>query len=158
MWVQQAWAHMRSSLNKLWGIMCLSSLTVGLMWSVVWPSWPNRLNRPWRLCRPVRQSDWQTVSQRLEGLETSWTAPQDQFNWSWPESLGEKTSVQLLGGKFNWCMVKEVHSWSWSSVGVEKAQLYLKRLNCSWRSSTQLKFSSAKKTQLQLNKLNSAEV
>jgi hypothetical protein len=27
-WVQQGWAHIRSSLNKLWGIMCMSSLTV----------------------------------------------------------------------------------------------------------------------------------
>jgi hypothetical protein len=33
-WVQQGWAHIRSSLNKLWGLMCMSSLTVGLMWSV----------------------------------------------------------------------------------------------------------------------------
>jgi hypothetical protein len=28
-WVQQGRAHMHSSLNKLWGIMCMSSLTVG---------------------------------------------------------------------------------------------------------------------------------
>jgi hypothetical protein len=34
MWVHQGWAHIRSSFNKLWGIMCMSSLIVGLMWSV----------------------------------------------------------------------------------------------------------------------------
>jgi hypothetical protein len=28
-WVQQGWAHICSSLNKLWGIICMSSLTVG---------------------------------------------------------------------------------------------------------------------------------
>jgi hypothetical protein len=55
-------------------------------------------------------------------------------------------------------MVKEVHNWSWSSTAVEKAQLQLKKLNCSWRSSTQLKFNSAEKAQLWLKKLNSAEV
>jgi hypothetical protein len=54
-------------------------------------------------------------------------------------------------------MVREVHSWSWSSNAVEKAQLQLKKLNYSWRSSTQLKFNSAEKAQLQLKKLNSAE-
>jgi hypothetical protein len=36
--------------------------------------------------------------------------PQDQFSWSRPESLGEKTPAQLPGDKFSWCMVKEVHS------------------------------------------------
>jgi hypothetical protein len=30
-----------------------------------------------------------------EDSETGWTAPGDQFDWSWPESLGEKTPVQL---------------------------------------------------------------
>jgi hypothetical protein len=29
MWVQQGWAHIRSSLNKLWGIMCMNSPKVG---------------------------------------------------------------------------------------------------------------------------------
>jgi hypothetical protein len=71
---------------------------------------------------------------------TVWAEGKPQFNWP--------------GGRFNWCMVREVHSWSWSSTTVEKAQLHLKKLNCSWRSSTHLKFNSAEKAQLQLKKLN----
>jgi hypothetical protein len=42
-----------------------------------WTTRPGRMNRPWHLWRPVCQSDWQTVGQRSEGSETSWTAPQD---------------------------------------------------------------------------------
>jgi hypothetical protein len=38
--------------------------------------------------------------------------PQDQLNWSRPESLGEKTPAQLPEGKFSCCMVKEVHNHS----------------------------------------------
>jgi hypothetical protein len=91
----------------------------------------DRLNRPWG---PVQ----------LVLTRNFWRKP--QFNWP--------------GGRFNWCMVKEVRnwSWSWSSTTVEKAQLQLKKLNCSWRSSTQLKFNSAEKARLQLKKLNLAEV
>ena len=104
---------------------------------------------PWQPWWPDCQSDWQTAGQKSEGSETSWTAPQDQFSWSRPESLGEKTPSQLPGGKFSWCMVKEVHSWSWSSAGVESStQLKsssAEKLSCSWRSSTQLKLSSAGK-------------
>jgi hypothetical protein len=104
-----------------------------------------RLNRPWQLRRPVCQSDWQTAGQRSQGSETSWTAPQDLFNRSWPESLGEKTPAQLPGGKFSWCMVKEVHSWSWVQLRLRKLNSAEVQLSCSWRSSTQLKSSSAGK-------------
>jgi hypothetical protein len=130
-----------------------------LSWQTDWQTdlqvdhgWPDRLNhplgrlnRPWHLWQPVCQSDWQTVGQRSEESETSWTAPQDQFNRSWPESLGEKTPAELPRGKFSWCMVKEVHSWSWVQLELRKLNSAEVQLSCSWRSSTQLKSSSAGK-------------
>jgi hypothetical protein len=46
-------------------------------------------------------------------------------------------------------MVKEVHSWSWVQLELRKLNS-AEKLSCSWRSSTQLKFSSAAVEEVQL--------
>jgi hypothetical protein len=79
----------------------------------------NDLGVSWQTdCR----SDWADVP------VTGWTAPRDQFNQFWLESLGEKP-------QFNWFWLESF------TIEVE--------VQLSWKSSTQLKkFNSAEKSQL----------
>jgi hypothetical protein len=77
-----------------------------------------------------------------------WTAPKDQFNRFWLESLGDKTQFNWPGGKFNWFLVREFHSWSWCSTQLKKLNS-AEEVQLSQKSSTQLKkFNSTKKAQL----------
>jgi hypothetical protein len=68
-------------------------------------------------------------------------------SWSWSSTAVEKAQPQLKSST----TVEEVQlSWK-SSTAAEEAQLswsstQLKKLNCNWRSSTQLMFNSARKS------------
>jgi hypothetical protein len=77
--------------------------------------------------------------------------PEASSTGVWSKRFIIEVEVQLQLRKLN-C------SWKSSTV-VEEAQLswsstQLKKLNCGWRSSTQLKFTSVEKAQLRLKKLN----
>jgi hypothetical protein len=94
--------------------------------------------------------------------ETSWTAPGDQFNWSWPESLGEKIPVQMArrqvqlvyGQRGSQLKLKFNFRWK-SSTTAEKAQLQLKKLNLAKKAQLQLKkFNYSWRSSMQLKKLN----
>jgi hypothetical protein len=89
MWVQQGWAHIRSSLNKLWGILCMNSPKVGS--HVKCKAYQRRCLKRSIAFRVGPQCIWQI---RFSSINYSCEGP--SRSWPWARMIYQFYTLQRL--------------------------------------------------------------